>query len=225
MGLAPGQPAMRPARPLPRPAEAQSGLLLGAPSSGPGGPQANPPLPAELGAIADHLPRRIRTHATRRVELRLPRALFTEQGIAVPGPNVALRADFGLSRAVTMRLTSAGRRLSIEPRAAETVWIIPGGPEPDGGELVWRWDMTGLEPGRTRMHVTTTVRTITPDGSSAEAPVFDKVADVRVTPRYARRIGTVVTVLFAIAGGAAAGALGHAFAEPITVWVLALLER
>ena len=186
------QPTLDPfARGQPRPREPQSFV-------------PNVAAPIEIGPIDGLLPRRLRQLRARGVEIRLPRASLTEVGVAVPGPDMPLRADFGLSRAVTLRLASGGRTLAVEVRSPETLWILPGSGTPQD-DLAWRWELTGLRPGRAKVRLSGSVRTIATNGTSSEAALFEQLVEVRVTARKGRRIAILVVLLLALGLGAAAG--------------------
>ena len=176
------------------------GLSLDVPSLDVLGPVAVPAKPFDATSLVANLPRRWLVDRPVTVEIRVPRV-----ALGSIDSRRASRSGRAVGLALSVRLKSTDRRVSVEPGGAETLWLLHDGADAGIDEdPVWRWTVTPRRRGRTRLHLGVTWR---PDAAGDEEGVDtalpEQVVPIRVRGRWLRSVGRLVAIIAAAASGAA----------------------
>jgi neural Wiskott-Aldrich syndrome protein len=184
---------------------------MGAPMPGPQG-QPQPPLrreapaKAELGQLAENIPRAMRVGKSERVEVRIAKAQAKSITSGLEGGGLAWRHDVTVTQAMSVRLRAPDGGFFIETASPETQWI-----ENQLGLMAveeyasWRFLVTPNKRGRARLQIIVSARTVGGDGLAAETALPDQVIEVKVRTNWGRALlrwsGWIIA---AVAGGALA---------------------
>jgi neural Wiskott-Aldrich syndrome protein len=213
----PGGEAARPGRPGPPPME--RGAMGGAgPGPGPGhagssslgslaaqrraGPPSGPmpgpqstsramvPAPrAELGQLAENIPRTMRVAVQNLVEVRIAKAEVKALAQGLQGGGAAYQHEVTITKAMSVRLRAPDGGFYIETASPETQWIeksmLMGAEE----FASWRWHVTPRQKGKKRLQLIISARTVGADGLAAETAMPDQVVTVKVRTNYGRVFG------------------------------------
>lgn len=214
-----GAPQMLPGGP---PAGMPNGGSLGGPMGPPMG--ARPPMPmpapqrapergaaqsratdskAEIGPLAENVPRSMRVGNSERVEIRIARARAKAITEGMEGGGLAWRHDVTITKAMSVRLRAPEGGFFIETASPETQWIDSQFGDIADDFASWRFLVTPNKRGWSSLQIIVSARTIGADGLAAETAFPDQVVEVKVRTNYKRAMlrwsGWIVA---AVAGGA-----------------------
>lgn len=133
----------------------------------------------------------------------------------------AYRHDISITRAMTVRLRAPDGGFTIETTSPETQWIESILSLADSDSARWRWSVTARRPGKKRLQLVVSARTVDGEGLTAETALPDKVFDVRVSINYAESVMRWAGwVAAAILGGVLArfGDGGLEMARALAAW-------
>lgn len=218
-----GPPPIPTSRPAPAPAAAQANPYGVPPSVS--APRMSPPPPpapvarsaavppprrdaaaqAELGQLAENIPRTMRAGVTERVEIRLARAHVHDLTGGMDGGGLAWRHDVTVTKAMSVRLRAPEGGFFIETASPETQWIDNQLIDAAEDYASWRFLITPQQRGWSELQIIVSARTVGSDGLAAETAFPDQTVDVKVRTNYGRAalkgLGWAVA---AVAGGAVA---------------------
>lgn len=196
----PGQ--LRPGQPLSGP---QSSPHSGVTPSSPPGHARGDASRAELGQMAENVPRSMRVGNSERIEIRLARGHVAALTEGLEGGGLAWRHDVTVTKAMSVRLRAPDGGFFIETASPETQWIDSQFGEMGEDFASWRFLVTPQRRGWSRLQIIVSARTVGADGLAAETAFPDQVVEVKVKTNYARAakrgLGWLVA---AVAGGAVA---------------------
>lgn len=203
-----------------------AGMPIGGPMGGSmGGPMgARPPMPmpapqrapaqaapqsrqsenkAEIGQLAENVPRSMRVGNSERVEIRIARARAKAITEGMEGGGLAWRHDVTITKAMSVRLRAPEGGFFIETASPETQWIDSQFGDVTDDFASWRFLVTPNQRGWSRLQIIVSARTVGADGLAAETAFPDQVVEVKVRTNYKRAMvrwsGWIVA---AVAGGA-----------------------
>lgn len=222
-GNRPGMPhGMHPGPPLPSasapratpPGQLRPGQPLSGPQTSPhsGVTPASPPghargdaSGAELGQMAENVPRSMRVANSERIEIRLARGHVSALTEGLDGGGLAWRHDVTVTKAMTVRLRAPDGGFFIETASPETQWIDSQFGDMGEDFASWRFLVTPQRRGWSRLQIIVSARTVGADGLAAETAFPDQVVEVKVKTNYARTAKRGLGWLTAaVAGGAVA---------------------
>ncbi len=211
-----GGPQMLPGGP---PAGVPNGGPMGGSMGGPVG--ARPPMPmpapqrapapqsrsadnkAEVGQLAENVPRSMRVGNSERVEIRIARARAKAITEGLEGGGLAWRHDVTVTKAMSVRLRAPEGGFFIETASPETQWIDSQFSDVADDFASWRFLVTPNKRGWSSLQIIVSARTVGADGLAAETAFPDQVIEVKVRTNYKRAMlrwtGWIVA---ALAGGA-----------------------
>ncbi len=205
----PGAPALQ-RSPLPAPSIGPAGPPLGAspvPSAQtPARSRREAPAKAEIGQLAENIPRAMRAGVGERVEVRIAKAHVERLTDGMDGNNSGSTHRVTITSAMSVRLRAPEGGFFIETASPETQWIenqlgIMGGDD----YASWRFLVTPQKRGWSKLQIIVSARTIGPDGLAAETALPDQVIEVKVRTNFKRVFfrwsGWIIA---AVAGGALA---------------------
>ena len=209
---APAAP-VTPASPPPHPVAPQAGPQ---PASAPAAPPSQqPPLPIdetesgdtlsptgsvlEMGRLVQNIPHGLRVGDVVPVEVRIvrpPQQTLDHQAMRL--------SHHLLAEAITVQLRAPGRGVEIEQTSADTHWIDAHQAFIGHSDLAsWQWQLRACRPGRHRVKLIVTAKTINKEGQIREARLPDTIVEIRVARNWPQTIAHVMAWL----GVAALGAL------------------
>ena len=200
MDHAPPPPARTP-NPMPAPQPAERG-------------RRESPAKAEIGQLAENIPRAMRVATSERVEVRIAKARAKAITEGLEGGGLAWRHDVTITQAMSVRLRAPDGGFFIETASPETQWIENQIGYLGGDDFAsWRFLVTPNRRGHSRLQIIVSARTIGADGLAAETALPDQVIEVKVRTNIKRMlVRWTGWILAAVAGGAFAkfgeGALG-----------------
>lgn len=157
---------------------------------------------AELGQLAENIPRTMRTGVTERVEIRIGRAQVENLTAGMDGAGAAWRHDLLVTKAMSVRMRAPDGGVFIETASPETQWIDNQFADPDEEFASWRFLVTPQRRGWTDLQIVVSARTVGAEGLAAETAFPDQVVTVKVRANYARAAGRGLSFIgAAIAGG------------------------
>jgi neural Wiskott-Aldrich syndrome protein len=232
--LLPGEGALRP--PLPPPPRAAGAgpppsslvhRLPQVPWSDPGergGAVRAPPQRAgqsERGPLVENIPRHMRVGVAVGGEVRIARDKLEGLLVALNGSGQPYRAGSPLARALSVRLRAPNGGFMIEAVSPETQWVEGATSLIHDDDAVWRWSVVPQRPGRSRLLLMVSARSVGPDGVVSESAPPDRAIDVKVRANYARALVRVVGWTMVLLAG---GLIGR-FSEPLWPSVAAATKR
>ncbi len=133
----------------------------------------------ERGRFVENIPRRLRAHDCTPVEVRLTQP--ENAPLMANGPS----SPQLIAEAITVQLRAPGKGLHIEGTTAETQWIRSGETSVGDGELAaWHWLVKARRPGKQRLKLSMTARTVNRNGQIQETHLPDTVILVHVTRNW-----------------------------------------
>jgi neural Wiskott-Aldrich syndrome protein len=181
--------AGRPAAQAPRPAQRQSGQ-------------------ADRGPLVETIPRRMRAHKPATAEVRIARDKIDALLRALNKTGNGQRADTFMVRALSMRLRAPSGGFWIEPTSPETQWLDGANSLVHDEYVLWRWTVTPQRPGRGKLLLALSARTVGLDGLMAQSAPPDRVIEVKVKGRPLRSALRWLGWIAALATAAALGRVG-----------------
>ncbi len=184
----------RPPMPMPAPQRAP------AQAAPPSRPSENK---AEIGQLAENVPRSMRVGVSERVEIRIARARVRAITEGMEGGGLAWRHDVTITKAMSVRLRAPEGGFFIETASPETQWIDSQFGDISDEFASWRFLVTPNKRGWSNLQIIVSARTVGADGLAAETAFPDQVVEVKVRTNYKRAVlrwtGWIVA---AVAGGA-----------------------
>ena len=158
---------------------------------------------AEIGQLAENVPRNMRVGVSERVEIRIARARAKAITEGLEGGGLAWRHDVTVTKAMSVRLRAPEGGFFIETASPETQWIDSQFGDIADDFASWRFLVTPNKRGWSRLQIIVSARTVGADGLAAETAFPDQVVEVKVRTNYKRALlrwsGWIVA---AVAGGA-----------------------
>lgn len=168
-------------------------------------PRRDAAAQAELGQLAENIPRTMRAGVTERVEIRLARAHVHDLTGGMDGGGLAWRHDVTVTKAMSVRLRAPEGGFFIETASPETQWIDNQIIDAAEDYASWRFLITPQQRGWSELQIVVSARTVGADGLAAETAFPDQTVDIKVRTNYGRAalkgLGWAVA---AVAGGAVA---------------------
>ena len=195
MGPTMGPPmGARPPMPMPAPQRA--------PERGPAQSRATDSK-ADIGQLAENVPRSMRVGNSERVEIRIGRARAKAITEGMEGGGLAWRHDVTITKAMSVRLRAPEGGFFIETASPETQWIDSQFGDIADDFASWRFLVTPNKRGWSSLQIIVSARTVGADGLAAETAFPDQIVEVKVRTNYKRAMlrwsGWIVA---AVAGGA-----------------------
>jgi hypothetical protein len=160
---------------------------------------------AELGQLAENVPRSMRVGVSERVEIRIGRGHVQAITEGLEGGGLAWRHEVTVTKAMSVRLRAPEGGFFIETASPETQWIDNQFNDIADDFASWRFMITPQKRGWARLQIIVSARTVGADGLAAETAFPDQVVEVKVRTNYARAFKRLSGWLVAaIAGGALA---------------------
>ena len=167
--------------------------------------QREAPAKAELGELAENVPRSMRVGISERVEIRVARGHVKAITEGMEGGGVAWRHDVTVTKAMSVRLRAPEGGFFVETASPETQWIESQFADVGDEFASWRFLVTPNKRGWSRLQIIVSARTVGADGLAAETAFPDQVIEVKVKSNLKRTFlrwsGWIVA---AVAGGALA---------------------
>lgn len=149
-------------------------------------PQRPSASPIEPGQLAENIPRTMQVGKVETVEVRIAKANIRSVTDGMQGSAQSYLHELIVTKAMSVRLRAPDGGFSIETGSPETQWLDNNlGMQPDDFAS-WRWNVTPLRRGASRLQLVVSARTIASDGLTADTALPDQVFDVRVKADYAR---------------------------------------
>ncbi len=168
-------------------------------------PRRDAAAQAELGQLAENIPRTMRAGVTERVEIRLARAHVHDLTGGMEGGGLAWRHDVTVTKAMSVRLRAPEGGFFIETASPETQWIDNQFLDAGDDYASWRFLITPQQRGWSELQIVVSARTVGSDGLAAETAFPDQHIDVKVRTNYGRAaLKGLGWAAAAIAGGAIA---------------------
>lgn len=160
---------------------------------------------AEMGELAENIPRAMRAGRSERVEVRIARGRVKALTEGLEGGGLAWRHDVVVTKAMSVRLRAPEGGFFIETVSPETQWVDSQFADIGEEFASWRFTLTPSRRGRTRLQIIVSARTVGADGVAAETAFPDQVVEVKVRSDLARQVTRVAGwIVAAVAGGALA---------------------
>lgn len=191
-GQQPGQrmpmpPSQRPQVKAARP-PLPGGMLAPAPEHNMRAPAARreAPAKAELGELAENVPRAMRVGVSERVEIRIARGRVQALTEGMEGGGLAWRHDVTITKAMSVRLRAPEGGFFIESASPETQWIDSQFQDVGDDYASWRFQVTPNRRGWAPLQIIVSARTVGADGLAAETAFPDQVIEVKVKSNLKR---------------------------------------
>lgn len=224
----PQRPGDRGARaPWPDRAEpARTPRLLAPNGAGPGPRPGAPSRPGQRsgsGPLIEAIPRRMRNGVPASAQVRIARDKIDGLiHLLLNGRGPPQRPDAFVTRALSVRLRAPEGGFWIEPATPETVWVDATLGLQQDEQATWRWTVTPQGPGRGRLILLVTARTVGRDGIAAESAPPDRVIEVSVRGNPLRSTMRWLGLIALVLAGVAMGTYGREFWEAVGAMVKGL---
>lgn len=164
------------------------------------------PAKAELGELAENVPRSMRVGVSERVEIRIARGRVKAITEGMEGGGLAWRHDVTVTKAMSVRLRAPEGGFFVETASPETQWIDSQFADVGDEFASWRFLVTPNTRGWSRLQIIVSARTVGADGLAAETAFPDQVIEVKVKSNLKR-------AFLRWSGWIAAAVLGGALAK------------
>ena len=168
--------------------------------------QREAPAKAELGQLAENVPRKMRVGISERVEIRIARGRVKAITEGMEGGGLAWRHDVTVTKAMSVRLRAPEGGFFVETASPETQWINSQFADVGDEFASWRFLVTPNTRGWSRLQIIVSARTVGADGLAAETAFPDQVIEVKVKSNLKR-------AFLRWSGWIAAAVMGGAFAK------------
>lgn len=168
--------------------------------------QREAPAKAELGELAENVPRSMRVGVSERVEIRIARGRVKAITEGMEGGGLAWRHDVTVTKAMSVRLRAPDGGFFVETASPETQWIDSQFADVGDEFASWRFLVTPNTRGWSRLQIIVSARTVGADGLAAETAFPDQVIEVKVKSNLKR-------AFLRWSGWIAAAVLGGALAK------------
>ncbi len=169
------------------------------------------------GKLVENIPRRMRTAATERVEVRIAPEDTDALTKGIDGRGEPIRHDLLVTSAMSVMLRAPDGGFTIEPLSPETQWVFDGPDTNTGGEAFgrWRWAVTPTGRGQRRLQVVVAARSVDANGMVGDMALPEQVITVRVRANIWRNLKLGLEWLIVMALG---GAIPEAVAAALRVF-------
>ena len=159
---------------------------------------------AEIGQLAENIPRSMRAGVSERVEVRIAKSHVRSITDGLEGHGAAWRHDVTITQAMSVRLRAPEGGFFIETASPETQWIENQLGIMAGDDFAsWRFLVTPQKRGWSKLQIIVSARTVGGDGLAAETALPDQVIEVKVRTNFKRVLARWTGwILAAVAGGA-----------------------
>lgn len=137
-----------------------------------------------VGQLAENIPRRMTALVPELVEVRVLKAQVRALAERLQGAGTAYRHDVVVTKAMSVRLRAPEGGFWIETASPETQWIENTLGLLSDDYASWRWIVTPQRPGKARLQLIVSARTVGADGLAAETALPDQVIEVKVRTNY-----------------------------------------
>ena len=144
------------------------------------------PVKAEMGELAENVPRAMRVGISERIEIRIARGRVRALTEGMEGGGLAWRHDVTVTKAMSVRLRAPEGGFFIETASPETQWIDSQFQDVGDDYASWRFLVTPNRRGLARLQIIVSARTVGADGLAAETAFPDQVIDVKVKSNLKR---------------------------------------
>jgi hypothetical protein len=144
---------------------------------------------AELGQLAENIPRTMRVAVPSLVEVRIAKAEVKALAQGLQGGGAAYQHEVTVTKAMAVRLRAPDGGFYIETASPETQWIEKSMLMGSDEFASWRWHVTPRQKGKKRLQLIISARTVGADGLAAETAMPDQVVTVKVRTNYGRVFG------------------------------------
>jgi len=166
------------------------------------GQRSGPSPRAEIGQLAENIPRNMRVAVPVLVEVRIARGDVKALAEGLQGGGAAYQHEVTITKAMSVRLRAPDGGFYIETASPETQWIEKTLLLSSDDFASWRWNVTPREKGKKRLQLVISARTVGADGLAAETALPDQVITIRVRTNYAKSMSLWAGwVIAALAGG------------------------
>ena len=140
-------------------------------------------------------------------EVRIPRARLDALVQMLAARSSLSPHDPIVARALSVRLRTS-ESIFIELATPETQWLEHGAHAVHDEALVWRWNLTPKDTGKTRLTLLVSMRSASLDGIGEEVALPDRYIDVKVRGRRIRKFLRFVGFMSLLALAAVLGRIG-----------------
>jgi hypothetical protein len=166
------------------------------------GQRSGPSPRAEIGQLAENIPRNMRVAVPVLVEVRIARGDVKALAEGLQGGGAAYQHEVTITKAMSVRLRAPHGGFYIETASPETQWIEKTLLLSSDDFASWRWNVTPREKGKKRLQLVISARTVGADGLAEETALPDQVITIRVRTNYAKSMSLWAGwVIAALAGG------------------------
>ncbi len=166
------------------------------------GQRSGPSPRAEIGQLAENIPRNMRVAVPVLVEVRIARGDVKALAEGLQGGAAAYQHEVTITKAMSVRLRAPDGGFYIETASPETQWIEKTLLLSSDDFASWRWNVTPREKGKKRLQLVISARTVGADGLAEETALPDQVITIRVRTNYAKSMSLWAGwVIAALAGG------------------------
>jgi hypothetical protein len=156
---------------------------------------------AEVGQLAENIPRTMRVAVPVLVEVRIARSDVRNLAEGMQGGGDVQQHEIKITKVMSVSLRAPDGGFFIESASPETRFFDGTHSLSTDDFASWRWHVTPREKGRKRLQLVFSARTIA-DGLVAETALPDQVITVRVRTNYGKSfVRGVGWIVAAVAGG------------------------
>ncbi len=156
----------------------------------------------EKGRLVENVPRRMKVNQASKAEVRITRAQMEEINSEFDDLSSSHIHELAVTEAMTVQLRAPGSGFHIENLSPQTQWIDRNQRHINDADFgVWRWNVTPVRSGKSRLQLVISARTVDDEGTIHIADIPDKIIELSVSRDHAqilKRSGLLAA--FAIAG-------------------------
>ncbi len=176
----------------------------------------------EKGRLIEAVPRKMKMNKPSRAEVRITREQLDEINSEFEDLSSSHIHDLAVTEAMTVQLRAPGSGFHIENLSPQTQWIDRNQRHINDADFgVWRWNVTPIKSGKSRLQLVISARTVDDDGNIHIADIPDKIIELSIAKDYGKGLGKLAFTAFLVVSSLALGRFG----ETAWQWISAFVSK
>ena len=176
----------------------------------------------EKGRLIESIPRKMKVNKPNRAEVRITREQLDEINSEFEDLSANHIHELAVTEAMTVQLRAPGSGFHIENLSPQTQWIDRNQRHINDADFgVWRWNVTPIKAGKSRLQLVISARTVDDDGNIHIADIPDKIIELAIARDHGKTLKKAAFITLLVIASLALGRYG----EIAWQWVSMLINK
>ena len=164
----------------------------------------------EKGRLIEAVPRKMKVNKASRAEVRITRDQLDEINREFEDLSASHIHELAVTEAMTVQLRAPGSGFHIENLSPQTQWIDRNQRHINDADFgVWRWNVTPVKSGKSRLQLVISARTVDDEGNIHIADIPDKIIELAITRDYGNTLKKAGFIALLVLASLALGRYGE----------------